>query len=61
MYAQTINGKTMPLDADQNGEGNVVIREGRAHVLKKAELAQPGLLEDEPRFMPHFATCTNWK
>lgn len=52
-WLRTENGRAMPVDADPDESGNVVLRDGYAHVLRK----------DEPKpantalLMPHFATC----
>jgi hypothetical protein len=46
-------GSRMPLDPEPNPDGNVVLRDGYAHVLRKDEQPAAG----EHRFMPHFATC----
>ncbi len=48
-------GKPMPLDAEPNPNGSIVIRDGLAHVLKTGALLVPG----ERRFTSHFATCPN--
>lgn len=50
---QKPSGARMPLDPDPNPAGNVVLRDGYAHVLGKDE--KPAA--DETVFMPHFATC----
>lgn len=56
----TENDKQMPLDPLPTADGNVVIRSGRAHVLKKVE--QESLFDDgAARYTPHFATCPDWK
>lgn len=47
-------GKTMPLDAEPVATGNIVLREGKAVVLKKTDPAPPA---DEPRFVSHYTTC----
>lgn len=55
------SGKPMPLDPEQDSDGNVVLirdllGEQRAHVLTKDELAR-GTYDDLPRWQSHFATC----
>jgi len=62
------SGAWLSRDPEPVGEGNVVLVKGKAHVLTKAELAPPGLLDSllpgspppGPRYVPHRATCTNW-
>lgn len=44
----------MPLDAEPNPKGNVVIKDGLAHTLN-GSLFEPML--DGERYMPHHATC----
>lgn len=59
-WAKTKNGKSIPLDAEPNSEGNVVFEEsdtayGVAVVLGPAEAAlarSRGMV-----WMPHHATC----
>lgn len=61
-WARTANDRAMPLDAEPNADGNVVIRDGVAHVLGPMELLVLGA--DEVLRMPHHATCPNaddWK
>jgi hypothetical protein len=53
MWIRTPKGKAMPLDATPNPDGNVVIRNGMAVVLKLPEMET----EKGRRFMPHWATC----
>jgi hypothetical protein len=57
-------GRTMPVDAEPNDQGNLVWRQGdygngkpewRMHVIAKGERVDPG----ERRFMPHWKTCTS--
>lgn len=56
-------GKPMPLDPQQNGDGNVILLRPTlfgdqvAHVLTKDEITR-GAHPDSPRYMSHFATCT---
>lgn len=55
-WARTSNGKAMPLDAEPDDTGNVVIIDGHAetHISAgRAEEVRPGM----PRYMPHHATC----
>lgn len=67
IFATTIKGKQMPLDADPNVGGNVLLTrrgdgEPIATVLTKASLTDERnhFAERGNRLhMPHFATCTN--
>lgn len=54
-WVRTPKGKSMPLDFTPDPDGNVVIRDRLAHVLKAGEL----LVQGERRFTSHFATCAN--
>lgn len=56
------NDRPIPLDLEPTDDGNVVLEGDRAHVLGKGgalplELAH---LAEEPRYMPHHATCEKW-
>lgn len=55
IWLKTPNGKSMPLDAEPRPEGNVVIRDGLAVVLKLAEFATA----EKRRFVAHWSTCRN--
>lgn len=69
VWAATVNGKCQPLDAEPNPEGNLRLTDEyvatsmgalqRVLVIPKGD--QLGLLDDdnEPRWMPHHATCPN--
>ncbi len=54
IWARTVNGKLIPLDAEPNPDGNVMLINGVANVY-----AQPPLGLGEI-YMPHHATCTGW-
>lgn len=71
-WARTTNDRAIPLDAEPTDDGNVVLEYPAgssaggtgapvAHVLGKfglpLELAH---LAEEPRYMPHHATCEKW-
>jgi hypothetical protein len=59
VWAPTRNKKTpMPLDAEPNSRGNVVIENGLAIVLGPLEEL---LLAGKIRYMPHHATCPQGK
>lgn len=55
LWLDTPAGAIMPLDAETDGSGNVVIVDGKAVVLKGT------LFDEKPvegaRFKSHFATC----
>lgn len=56
------NQKPMPVDRNSSSDGNVVYRSGKAHVLTKLEIEQLEKMgSDIPRYMPHFATCPNYR
>lgn len=56
IWIRSSNNNLMPLDAQPNPEGNIVIKDGVAHVMK-GDLFEE-MLEGE-RYMTHFATCPN--
>lgn len=45
-------GRAIPLDPEPHPDGNVLIRMGRAVVLRK-----DAVHTEEPRYRSHFATC----
>ncbi len=45
----------MPLDADPVPDGNIVLIDGKAHVMK-GDLFEP-FIDDRPRYKSHHATC----
>jgi hypothetical protein len=49
------NGVLIPLDAEPAADGNIVLRNGVAHVLSKEAL--DALPRDTPRWRTHFSTC----
>jgi len=49
-------GALMPLDPDPAPDGNVVLVDGKAHVMS-GELFDPVL--EGSRYKSHFATCPN--
>lgn len=63
VWARTHAGKLMPLDADPDPDGNVMLtrREGAG---PEATVLGPGdplfMPEGMTRHMPHFATCPNY-
>jgi hypothetical protein len=56
VYVPTVAGTTLILDEDPVPNGNIEIRDGKARVLHKDELAQATF---DPRilYVSHFATC----
>lgn len=66
---QKSNGtRRMPIDAEPNDDGNVelVYSETRLQTEAVVHSDQMTLLEEQTgqagqRYMPHFATCPNWK
>lgn len=57
-WAQTENGKPMPIDAEPVANGNIIIRPALiAHYLAKAEQPPADVL----RYVSHFATCPHAK
>lgn len=48
-------GKKMPLDAAGVANGNVILRDGKAHVLTPIELS--ALPPGTPRFVSHYVSC----
>lgn len=59
-FARTVNDKAMPINQQPDPAGNIVLlhQDGKlvAHVLTKAELAEP-IQRGQDRFMSHYATC----
>jgi hypothetical protein len=51
------SGAKIPLDAGVFPDGNIIIRDGKAHVLGPDALA--ALPPNTPRFRSHFVTCPN--
>jgi hypothetical protein len=51
----TASGKKMPLDSKPDPNGNVILRQGVAHVLKRGETPDTGTT----RYTSHFSTCPN--
>jgi hypothetical protein len=55
-FVETVTGKMMPIDAEPNPAGNILIVDGKADVLKKGDPRWASVPADERR-MSHFATC----
>ena len=57
-WVRTRAGKAMPLDAEPNPTGNVVLGEdGTARVLTRKQVEGGGIVGE--RYTSHFATCPN--
>lgn len=50
------SGARIPIDPGVADNGNIVVREGKAHVLGPDAIA--ALPPNTPRFRSHFVTCT---
>jgi hypothetical protein len=57
IWARTGSGKAMPLDAQPNPAGNVELIGDSAKVWGTSHVWPP----EQPRFMPHHATCPSWR
>lgn len=57
IWAKTLGGLNMPLDAEPNPDGNVVLAHGLAIVREKPSFEVRGEREGETRHTSHFATC----
>jgi hypothetical protein len=56
LWVRTVNGKYMPLNAEPDPKGNIVLdRHDVATVLGKNAVVPVGT----PIYMPHHATCSN--
>lgn len=58
IWAKTINGKSIPLNADPVDFGNVALINGVAHVLGPSKKNDPGFATTN-RYHSHFGTCPN--
>lgn len=58
IWATTVAGKKMPLDAEPHEDGNVVLMPAGAMVLPK-ETFELGKGICSKRYRSHFATCNN--
>lgn len=64
VYALTDKGKPIPLDAEPNDAGNVLVTyEGGR---RRAKVLSPATARDyhgdrRQLYMPHHATCPNWQ
>lgn len=59
IWAKTVNGSLQPFDAEPSEKGNVVIKDGIAHVIKEDLFSEEA--PEGQRFMPHHATCPEAK
>ena len=58
LWVEIVNGNMMALDSRPVEDGNISIRDGKAHVVNGGR----SLFEEQaswPRFKSHFATCPN--
>lgn len=55
LWCRTTLGNLMPVDAEPVADGNIVLKDGTAHTLSKADLFEP--MVDGPRYRSHYATC----
>jgi hypothetical protein len=59
IWAKTIKGHSLPLDAQPSPKGNVIVTEdGTAMVYRDPSAIAPRYA-NEPRYVSHFATCPN--
>jgi hypothetical protein len=57
-----VSRQLMILDPEPVPHGNIIVREGKAVVLKKCDLFTPDdepVKLGEPRYLDHHATCPN--
>ena len=59
LWAKTIKGHSIPLDAQPAAKGNVVIAENGTALVYRDPAAIATRYVDEPHFVSHFATCPN--
>jgi hypothetical protein len=63
LWAVTTGGKPIPLDAEPDAGGNVLMTGARVGTARgfapevRVEAGPPLFPDDSPRFMPHHATC----
>lgn len=57
LWVYTVAGNLMPLDAEPNEKGYVVLVDGKAHTIRNDLF--DAMLPEGPRYMPHHATCPN--
>lgn len=50
LWARTVQGKAIPLDAQRSERGNIELRGGTAHYVTPD-------INAELRYISHFATC----
>ena len=55
LWVRTTAGNLMPLDLEPVPGGNIVLKDGLAHVLK-GDLFE-GMIDEGPRYVSHFVTC----
>lgn len=52
-----MSNATIDIHAEPEPDGNIVIRNGKAHVLREHSPVQP----EELRYRAHHERCTGWK
>lgn len=60
VWANTVNDRRMPVDAEPSPDGNIVLDDlGDDRLTPLAIVVDPGepMLGDPPRYMSHYATC----
>lgn len=58
LWAKTLSGKAIPLDAEPHPDGNIALVPAGAMVLTK-ELVEQGKKIGSKRYRSHFASCPN--
>jgi hypothetical protein len=61
VWAETISGRRMPVDADPAPDGNLVLAYSSPGAAPMAVVVTPSqpMLDDPPRYLSHFVTCPN--
>lgn len=59
VWAQTVNGKAIPLNSSPDPAGNLVLETANRDRsgARRAVYVRPGERAGEPRYTSHFATC----
>lgn len=61
IWASTVKGRPMPVDAEPDPDGNILLhaRPGRGPLAEVVPAGQDGLIAGEQLRLSHFATCPN--
>jgi hypothetical protein len=60
LWAETVKGRRIPLDAEPADGGNMVLEQRGHHRAPLATVLTGGAApNDKPRYKSHFATCPN--